>query len=398
MIKPWMVVALCVSSSGCASLSSFPTLTKFLPGAKPKATDTQGSDFYSQGLAARRAKWLEDDEKRQAQEERSANDRLLADRSGNSTNANASVALGAPRPLADREFSNPRSIGATEWEGSAGQAPAVDRVERTSQASRLGHRDKPAKPKADISDHEAIARVLDRAHAKLESMESYRAVMLGMERIDGKLSAPEEILLSVHREPKRIRLEWKTGAHQGREVLYADDGADRLMHVKMSDLSLLKPTLALEPTSPLALKNSRHPITEAGLDTIVRNLDRALEEQDQPNPKLGKVTYEGVETPEGYVGLCYKVVRVTPAGETWVVDFDKTTGLPAVTYATSSAGELLERYTFSNVQPNPSDLTLATAFDPQARWGSSTSGAAALLQRFAKATSTQTSAPETISR
>ena len=44
--------------------------------------------------------------------------------------------------------------------------------------------------------------------------------------------------------------------------------------------------------------------------------------------------------------------------------------MPAVVAAyRTGGGELIERYAYRNVRPNPVDLASADAFDPDKRWG-----------------------------
>ncbi len=382
---------------GCQNLPTFNPLARILP-AKPSPDDQAGdSNWYTQSLAANRAKKLAEEEKRSSPEDQLKESRLAQARRGESPAkqvakkdepAELDVALEAPKPLSTDDLNaRPRTAGAP----GDGQSPRFQASNRASTGVRLASVDRVGNARSEkrkdpglpVSDHEAISRILDKARQRLDRIETYQLTLLGTERIGGSLTPAEEMVLSVRRNPKAVRLEWAKGSHKGREVLYRTDGPDNLMHVNMADMGLLRSTLALDPTSPLAMRNSRHPITEAGLDTIVEKLESALEQKDHPEPKLGKLTYAGIETPEGYMGSCFKVVRVTPEGETWIVDFDKTTGLPAVSQATSKTGQLLERYIFSNVVSNPPELADAQAFDPQARWGNS-KGPAGFLQKIAR--------------
>lgn len=260
---------------------------------------------------------------------------------------------------------------AGEFAGGAASALATqNNADSISPAERL---------KADF---ETIDGILNRARTQLDSMATYQLAMVGQERIGDTLKEPENLVLSVRREPKAVRLNWPEGPHQGREVIYDSQGSDQLMHVNMADMGLLGQKLAIDPMGALASKNSRHPITEAGLDTIVEKIELALAKQHVPNNEFGELRYEGATVPEGYNGRCDLIARVTPTGDKWVVAFDRSTGLPAIVEATDPQGRLLERYVFTRVQPNPSDLAAATAFDPQARWGSS--GAGGLLGRIAR--------------
>jgi hypothetical protein len=200
------------------------------------------------------------------------------------------------------------------------------------------------------------------------------------ERVGATLNPAEDIVVSVRRSPKAVRLEWPSGPHKGRDVLYSDgpDGGKGMMHVQVAGSPL--PRMSMAPDSPLATMNSRHPITEAGFDTIIQNMELALEKQRAGDSSLGKIRLAGQERPEGMDKACYKVVRVTPSQETWVVYLDPTTNLPMLVEATAANGDRLERYAYGDPTFNPTDLAAADAFDPDARWGP----AKGLFQRLAR--------------
>ena len=152
------------------------------------------------------------------------------------------------------------------------------------------------------------------------------------------------------------------------------------MHVRMANA--LRPQLKMAPDSPLATQNSRHPITEAGFDTIVENMEAAVGARRQAAiPPSGKIRYDGLETPETLSMPCHKIVRVTPTNETWIVYLDPETDLPVLVQATAENGDRLEHFVFRDLSFDPADLASADAFSPEARWGPSRG----LFQRLARA-------------
>lgn len=433
---------ICVLSQGCSSLETLQEtpVVRRLTGNSKNALGAQPSEddpnWYSRGLAAYRSKDYEDRERRLAMEkkdlERRERKAQLARSKDPETSADnrppsdgTGVVLEKPSPLElDDLQGRPRlvdrrrtgrsgepaeptappereaSLAASDRAKRYADAPVADRLERvrgtrvinptagefsggvaSALASRNG--DGGLSPSDRLkADFETIDSILNRARTRLDSMATYQLAMVGQERIGDTLREPEKLILSVRREPRAVRLNWPDGPHQGREVIYDSQGPDQLMHVNMSDMGILGQKLAIDPAGLLASKNSRHPITEAGLDTIVEKVELALERQHDPNNDLGELKYEGTSVPEGYNGRCDLIARTTPTGDKWVVAFDRSTGLPAIVEATDPKGRLLERYVFTQVKPNPTDLDTATAFDPQARWGSS--GAGGLLGRIAR--------------
>ena len=57
--------------------------------------------------------------------------------------------------------------------------------------------------------------ILARSEAKLRSLDTYQVKMSRVERVDGRLQPEEEVILSIHRRPKEVRLQWASGPSQG---------------------------------------------------------------------------------------------------------------------------------------------------------------------------------------
>jgi hypothetical protein len=221
-------------------------------------------------------------------------------------------------------------------------------------------------------------QVVARARTRLEGMSNYQVHLNRQERVGDALQAPEDVLLSIRRAPKAVRLEWPSGPSKGREVIFSSTDPRGMLHVHMGNP--LIPPVSMRPDSPLVMRSSRHPITEAGFSTIVENLEKGL----AGGTAGAKIGYFGVERPPSVDRPCHKIVRTTPAGEQWVVFLDAETTLPAMVEEISSSGALLERYVFRDVRADLPALATAEAFDPEKRWGG-TSGLLGRLTRSAPA-------------
>jgi hypothetical protein len=244
-------------------------------------------------------------------------------------------------------------------------------------------------PEASRTAPETAESLVAGAQKRLESLESYQVDINRQERVGGTLQAAEDVVLSIRRNPRAVRLEWQDGPHQGREVIFAEKETGGLLQVNMADSRIPMPRLSLPPDSPLALSNSRHPITEAGFDTIVGNLQKTIDENRAGDLSHGRIAYTGIERAEPLDRPCHKITRVTASGETWQIFFDPETRLPTLVQANGPGGELVERYVFRNVRPGPPELATADAFNPQRRWGEPKG----VLQRLAGATQTRSSEP-----
>jgi hypothetical protein len=237
-------------------------------------------------------------------------------------------------------------------------------------------------PQSSLTKPANVEAIVASARERLDRLQSYQVALNRQERVGDSLQAPEDVVLSIRRSPRAVLLQWKEGPHQGREVLFSEKETKGMLMVNMADSKIPVPRLSLPPDSPLALHNSRHPITEAGFDTILGNLQKTIDENKAGDQSHGRIAYAGLEQPESLDHPCHKIVRVMASGETWQVFLDPESRLPAMVQANAANGDLLERYRFRTVEPNPSELTAADAFDPNRRWGE----AKGLLHRLARAT------------
>jgi hypothetical protein len=220
----------------------------------------------------------------------------------------------------------------------------------------------------------ATRSIVAEARAKLESMDTYQVHLNRQENVGGQIQPAEDVLLSIRREPKAVRLEWPTGPSKGREVIFSSSDPRGLLHVHMGNP--LVPAVSMRPDSPLVMRSSRHPITEAGFATIIENLEKGLAGVTPG----AKIAYHGIETPSAVGRPCHQIVRTTPGGDLWMVFIDTETKLPAMVAETTATGEILERYVFRDVVANVPALASADAFDPDKRWSS----ASGLLGRLAR--------------
>ena len=197
------------------------------------------------------------------------------------------------------------------------------------------------------------------ARTALEAMTCYEVSLHRQERVNGSLLPEEDVVLAIRRTPLAVRLSWPDGPNKGREALYRSDEPGGQMHIKMANPAL--PRLSLNPESPMVMRNSRHPLTEAGFDSLIEGLENGV--------NANALTYTGIETPKGLDHPAHCLTRTTPSGENWRVYLDVENHLPSLVQAVDARGELLERYLFHDIKANPTELTATDAFDPIARWG-----------------------------
>lgn len=113
---------------------------------------------------------------------------------------------------------------------------------------------------------ESFSKMLQAGRDRLLSIPHYQVTFFKRERIDGgNLQDGQSITLKLRHQPFGVYMKWLTGV-TGQEVLYVDGELDNRMIVKKGGrMGAILPAIKLEPTSSLAMSESRHPITEAGL-------------------------------------------------------------------------------------------------------------------------------------
>ena len=214
----------------------------------------------------------------------------------------------------------------------------------------------------DPGSAEKSAVIVAEAREALDGLTNYQVSLHRQERVNGTLLPEEDVVLAIRREPKAARLTWPSGSNQGREVLYRSDDPSGQMQIKMANPAL--PRLSLSPDSPMVMRNSRHPVTEAGFDSLVGGLEDAVRA-----PAGSGLDYAGLQAADGLDGPHHCLVRKAPSGEVWKVYLDPQTHLPSLVHVVDANGDLLERYAFKDVRPNLPELASVEAFDANARWG-----------------------------
>jgi hypothetical protein len=244
----------------------------------------------------------------------------------------------------------------------------------------------PVAEEAPASSRADAKLILARSVAKLAALESYQVKMRRRERVGGVVQPEEGILLSVKRKPKAVRLEWTEGSNKGREVIFAPTLDEKTIYVHQPQTAVVVPSMKIAVDSPLVMKNSRHTIAEAGFETILANLQKSQRDSATDKPGPASLDYKGLETTAGVDRPCHHFIRRTASGETWNIYLDQRSMLPRLVVAENAKGDLLERYVYSEIRENPTDLASAAAFDPTTRWGEGKG----LFSRLAKAASAAT--------
>jgi len=111
---------------------------------------------------------------------------------------------------------------------------------------------------------------IGQAEAALLQVENYRAIFHKQERVEGRLMEEETVLFKFKR-PFKVYMKWMKEPYRGRELLYVEGWNNNRMMVRDSGIMGMM-TVSLNPKGSLAMKGNRHPVTDSGLDHLVRLL------------------------------------------------------------------------------------------------------------------------------
>ena len=206
---------------------------------------------------------------------------------------------------------------------------------------------------ARAQDNTDLEKRFRETEAALAKVDNYTAIFRRIERVDGKL-IPEEITFLKFKRPFKVYMKW-INPLQGQESLYVEGTNNNKVRAHGTGLTKLI-TVNLNPNGAMAMENSRHPITEAGLEILVKkigsNLQRGLRAGELTSKDRGEQTVYGRKTRElegilpkdpakGY--YCYRCI----------VNLDVETKMPIKTQIFDWDDQLVECYGYEHLILNP---------------------------------------------
>ncbi|WP_435007365.1 DUF1571 domain-containing protein [Tundrisphaera lichenicola] len=230
-------------------------------------------------------------------------------------------------------------------------------------------------PEVPLTGDEAKRFLLEeglRAARRIEQVVDYTATFRKQERIAGKLGPEQTMAMKVRNNPFAIYLKF-LAPKAGKEVVYAEGHHDNKVIAHNGDWTRrLIPRLAVEPDSAVALADTRHPVTEAGLVNLSRKLLQ-YRKMDIGDPDAETIV-DRTTGPDGRPRLRSTHIHHRADGSRpfakVVVLYDPETRIPIQisSYDWPASGgsgelELAERYTYDDLRL---DATLTYSdFDPK---------------------------------
>jgi hypothetical protein len=258
------------------------------------------------------------------------------------------------------------AAGVTPVPAAAGQPAAAD-----TRLAKFG----PAQP-----DEHPLMPALRWAYdgvGNIEKLQDYSATMVKRERVNGKVGEPEYMFVKIRHQPFSVYMYFLGPADlKGREVIYVRGrNSDKLLAHATGLQGKLLGTLELEPTSMIAMRGNRYPLTEIGILNMVRRLVE-VGEQDIKYGECEVKFFKGakIKSGDGYrVCTCIQVVHPVPRRNFLFhlarIFVDEELNVP-VRYESYDWPEqpggpprLLEEYTYLNLKLNNGFTD--TDFDPR---------------------------------
>ena len=110
-----------------------------------------------------------------------------------------------------------------------------------------------------------VSALLEKGCKSFAAVPDYTASMFKQERIGGILGDGQTIDLKIRHEPLSIYMKWLSG-DRGRQLIYVDGLNDGNLLVQPGGIKgRLTGVLSLEPSSALAMAESRYPIMKVGI-------------------------------------------------------------------------------------------------------------------------------------
>ena len=193
------------------------------------------------------------------------------------------------------------------------------------------------------------------------NVKNYSATLVKRERVDGKLTEPESMLLKVRHEPFSVYAYFSSPDNlKGQEVAFVEGKNSGNMQAHGVGLQGLIGVVSLAPDGRVAMYGQRYPITEIGILNLTKRLIEAAEQGRQHGEC--EVTIRAGAQIDGRACTCIEVVHPTQRPYfnfcKALVYIDDEMNIPvsyeAYEWPDTPGGEpkLIEQYTYVDVELN----------------------------------------------
>ena len=211
---------------------------------------------------------------------------------------------------------------------------------------------------AETHPLEPALRIARECQESVEAVQDFEAAFSKRDVVKGAVHA-HTMEVKLRMEPFSVYMKFAE-PHEGREVIYVQGRNDDKLLVHETGLASLIGTITIDPLSPQAMSESRHPITNMGLKPLAAGVIKQWESELKygeidvkyyPNAKVRGIECKVIESshPQPRRQFRFQKTRLF---------IDKATNLPVRVEQygfPTTAGQkppLLEEYTYWNVRAN----------------------------------------------
>ncbi len=154
----------------------------------------------------------------------------------------------------------------------------------TSSGSDLRVVERPIGPMGGVQEHPIMPtlRWAQQGLKQMEALKDYSCTLVKRERIDGELQEHHYMFMKVRHKPFSVYTKFLGPDHlKGQEAIYVEGKNDGRILAHGSGIKAIVGTLALHPTSALAMQGSNYCITDAGIVNLTRKLIEVGESDSQ---------------------------------------------------------------------------------------------------------------------
>jgi hypothetical protein len=293
----------------------------------------------------------------------------------------------APPPLGTTPVTNPPGPAQPVVLGSdalASASPGSPGRDLTATRTTVPPSAPPATtppPQAAAVDPQAQLRQLaGLAAERYASLDCYQARFIRQEQVGGKEKPREVMLFKFRKQPFSVYFKWTGVEGQGREALYVQGQHEGKIHTLLADGDMpgMRGGTRFPPVAPdsfLVRGRTRHPITEAGIGSLVEHIGRLVEAADHGDPRAGLLVYLGPQSrPEFPTPLETVQQTIPPGGESLLPHggrrwwfFATDSRLPVLLITHDEKDHEVEYYCYDSLQV-PSAPFSDDDFNPDRLW------------------------------
>jgi len=207
---------------------------------------------------------------------------------------------------------------------------------------------------------EPIIRWAESRIGELRAVEDYDCTFTKREIVDDELQNRETIYMRVRHEPFSVYLNFLApSSYRGKEVLFVENQNQGRLKAHLTGIKRFVGSRSLSPTSSLAMRGNRYPITEIGiLNLTERMIEAGKAERALPNCVVNLGTSKVGNQPCVQIEVLHPVREPQQRFQRALIYIDEQYNLPIryVAYGwqtdTAASPEPYEEYTYTDLHFN----------------------------------------------